>query len=52
VNPNNFIWGIQRQVRIERDRDIRARTWIIVLTLRVALEIEEETAVVKLINLG
>lgn len=52
INPQNIIWGIQRQVRIERDRDIRARTWIIVLTLRVALEIEEVDAVVKLVNLG
>ena len=52
VNPQNIIWGIQRNVRIERDRDIRARSWIIVLTVRVALEIEEVDAVVKLINLG
>lgn len=52
INPQNIIWGIQRNVRIERDRDIRARSWIIVLTLRVALEIEEVDAVVKLVNLG
>ncbi len=52
INPQNIIWGIQRNIRIERDRDIRARTWIIVLTMRIALEIEEVDAVVKLINLG
>jgi HK97 family phage major capsid protein len=52
INPQNIIWGIQRNVRIERDRDIRARTWIIVATVRVALEIEEVDAVVKLANLG
>lgn len=52
LNPQNVIWGIQRNVRIERDRDIRARSWIIVLTMRVALQIEEVDAVVKLVNLG
>lgn len=52
LNPQNIIWGIQRNVRIERDRDIRARTWIIVLTLRVALQLEEVDAVVKLNNLS
>lgn len=52
TNPQNIIWGVQRNVRIERDRDIRARSWIIVLTARVALAIEEVDAVVKLINLG
>jgi hypothetical protein len=52
TNPQNIVWGIQRNVRIERDRDIRARSWIIVLTARIALAIEEVDAVVKLINLG
>lgn len=52
INPQNIIWGIQRNVRIERDRDIRARSWVIVLTVRVALAIEEVDAVVKVINLG
>jgi HK97 family phage major capsid protein len=52
INPQNIIFGIQRNIRIERERDIRARSWIIVLTLRVAIQIEEEEAAVKLINLG
>ena len=52
VNPKNIIFGVQRNIRIEQDRDIRARTIIIVLTMRVAIQIEEEDAVVKLINLG
>lgn len=52
TNPQNIIWGVQRDVRIERDRDVRARSWIIVLTLRVAIQIEETDAVVKVINLG
>ncbi|QIG76083.1 capsid protein [Rhizobium phage RHph_I4] len=52
LNPQNIIWGVQRNVRIERERDIRARSWIIVVTLRAALCIEEVDAVVKLTNLG
>lgn len=52
INPQNIIWGVQRNVRIERERDIRARSWIIVVTLRAALCIEETDAVVKLTNLG
>ena len=52
INPQNIIFGIQRNIRIERERDIRARSWIIVLTMRVAIQIEEEDAAVKLINLG
>lgn len=52
LNPQNILWGIQRNVRIERERDIRARSWIIVITLRAALCIEEADAVVKLTNLG
>lgn len=52
LNPQNIIWGMQRNVRIERERNIRARSWVIVVTLRAALCIEEVDAVVKLSNLG
>lgn len=52
INPQNIIFGIQRNVRIERDRDIRARSWIIVLTMRVAIQVEQEDAAVLLKNLG
>lgn len=52
TDPQNIIFGIQRNVRIEQDRDIRTREVIIVLTARVALAIEEELAVVKATNLG
>lgn len=50
--PQNLIWGVQRQISIETDRDIRARAIIIVMTLRAAIGIEEETACVKIINIG
>lgn len=52
TNPNNLIFGIQRRVNIEYDKDIRARKFIVVLTARVDFQIEEPDAVVKLINIG
>jgi HK97 family phage major capsid protein len=52
LNPQNVIFGIQRNVRIEQDRDIRSREVIIVLTARIAIQIEEEDALAKLTNLG
>jgi HK97 family phage major capsid protein len=52
IDPKNVIFGIQRNVRIERARDIRARSWIIVLTMRIGFAIEEKEAIVKLIDLG
>lgn len=47
TNPENLIFGIQRDIQIEYDKDIRARQFIIVLTARVAYEIEEVNAVAK-----
>lgn len=49
--PQNLIWGIQRQLQVETDKDIRAREIIVVLTARVALQIEEEDATVKYTNI-
>lgn len=49
--PKNIIWGVQRKIMIETDRDIRARTIIVVLTLRVDTQFEEEDAVVKVTGL-
>ena len=45
--PQNLIWGIQRQIQIEAEKDIRARVLVVVLTLRAAFAIEEEAACVK-----
>ena len=44
--PENLIFGIQRQISIEADRDIRRRVLIIVLTLRCALALEVPDACV------
>jgi hypothetical protein len=52
TNPNNLIFGIQRKITIESDKDIREREFIIVLSARIDFKIEEETAVVKYFNIG
>ena len=52
IDPKNVIFGLQRNVRIERERDIRARSWIVVLTMRIGFAIEEKEAIVKLVDLG
>jgi len=46
THPKNLIWGVQRQITIETDRDIEARVLLIVLTMRVAFAIEETDACV------
>jgi len=51
TNALNLIFGIQRQIHIETDKDITERVYIIVLTARVDFKLEEEDAVVKYINL-
>lgn len=52
TNPLNLLFGIQRDIQIEYDKDITTREFIIVLTTRVAFEIEEADAVVKYINVA
>ncbi len=49
--PRNIIFGVQRNIMIEADRDIRSRVLIVVLTMRCDLQYEEEEAVVKCIGL-
>jgi len=50
TNALNLIFGIQRQIHIETDKDISERVYIIVLTARVDFKLEEEDAVVKYLN--
>jgi HK97 family phage major capsid protein len=52
TDPQNVIFGVQRNIRIEQDRDIRSREVIIVLTARVGIQIEQEDAAAKVINLA
>lgn len=46
--PQNILFGVQRQVTIETDKDIRNREYIIVLTMRVDLQMEERDAAVTM----
>lgn len=52
TNPLNLLFGMQREIHVETDKDIRAREYIIVLTTRVDFAVEEEDALVKFINIG
>jgi len=45
--PQNLIFGIQRDIMIETDKDIRERTLIVVLTMRIAIQCEEADSIVK-----
>ena len=48
--PQNLIFGVQRQVQVETDKDIRARQIIIVVTMRCDVKIDLEDACVKFTN--
>lgn len=52
ANPQNLIMGIQREISIEYEKDIRTREFIIVLTTRIDTQIEDEMANVKYINIA
>lgn len=50
--PQNLLFGIHRNIQIETERDIRARTLVIVLSTRVDVQYADERAVVKIININ
>lgn len=50
MDPKNFHVGIQRQVRVETDRDITAREFIIVATVRFGFKFAHEPATVLINN--
>lgn len=52
TNPLNLIFGVQRDIMMETDKIITERVYVIVVTARIAVQIEEELAAVELINLG
>jgi hypothetical protein len=52
TNPLNLIFGIQRQVSMEFDKDITSRVYIIVLTARVDFKIEEAAALTVYENIA
>jgi len=50
THPKNILFGMSRNIRIEVDRDIRERKFIIVLTAKIDTKFEEPDAVVKIEN--
>lgn len=48
----NLIFGIHREVRIDKDRDILRGVNIYAITTRIAVEFEDDDAVVVAVNLG
>jgi len=52
THQNNFIVGIGRDIRIEKDRDIYKRVNQYAITCKVAVQFEELTAIVLGKNLG
>jgi hypothetical protein len=51
-DPLNFIFGIQRQVSMEFDKDITSRVYIIVVTCRIDFKIEEPDGVIEYTNIA
>ncbi len=49
-DPKNMAIGIQRDIRIETDRDISARVFKIVITMRFGVALVYEPAMVKITN--
>jgi hypothetical protein len=52
THQNNFIVGIGRDLRIEKDRDIFKGVNQYAITAKVAVQFEELTAIVKVRNIG
>lgn len=50
--PQNLLFGIQRDIMIETDKDIRRRELIFVMTMRIAIQAEEASAMVKVNNIS
>lgn len=51
LDPMNVVVGLQRQVTIETDRDIRAGAWMIVATVRFDVKLRLPDATVKAIKI-
>lgn len=52
IDPFNIIVGIQRQIRIESDKDIEAGIVKYVVTFRMDMNLENEAAAVKITNVA
>lgn len=52
THPQNLIFGIENDILVETDKDISAQVVIIVLTAKVAFEVEDADAMAKATNLA
>jgi HK97 family phage major capsid protein len=52
IDPSNILFGVQRNMRMEFDRDTRERVLIIVFTMRFDFKVEQENMIVKATNIG
>ena len=52
TRPDNIIWGVWRDIMVETDKDIRSQVYIIVLTLRAGMVLEEPDAIVLMQGIG
>ena len=50
--PDNLIMGVFRGMTIETDKDISSRTWKIVMTMRLDVQVEETEAAVLYTGIG
>lgn len=52
LDPSNILFGVQRNMRLEFDRDTRERVLVMVFTMRFDFKLEQEDMVVKATNIG
>jgi len=52
TSKDNLVFGIHREVRVDKDRDILRGVNIYAITTRIAVEFEEDDAVVLAVNVG
>lgn len=52
IDPSNILFGVQRNMRLEYDKDTRERVLIMVFTMRFDFKLEQEDMVVKATNIG
>lgn len=52
IDPMNILFGVQRNMRLEFDKDTRERVLIMVFTMRFDFKLEQEDMAVKATNIG
>jgi hypothetical protein len=52
TDPRNIAWGLQRNIRVETDRNIKSREIYVVATLVMGVTVVNPKAAAKIINVG